>query len=288
MTTWNEDGTFASHGRYIQLPGQASTPHGSWTFWYQDGSKRSQGEYLLGSPDGCFSVWDAQGHRHSQHWSNEDRQFQDSDCKGPTRDEVADIEDQLSDSRTDTPELDFSVSTMFTNRGFGIENSVYADKRPTVHQNVELAIRRHLRLVALGALTSVRISEDGDTRGWVAAGTVSIPLPSPSPRIAFEATAALGYQQTQARLRLPDDPELEALVPPTFSTPYGALQLDAQIPLQQVIAIVIGIRGESGLPNERENTAQFNTPDGIIPYRHTWSVGRASLGLLIGLRATYF
>jgi len=286
MTTWTQDGQLESHGEFSMDASGVPKAEGLWTFWHSSGHVRSRGHYAMGVPVGCVSRWDADGTQHTGRWDSEQLVYEDTPCAGPTTKGLAELESDLEEERTDTVEFDLAVSTLVVGGGFGIHNDSFEVGSPSIAANVEVAVRRHLGTFRMGALLGKRNSDDGGHDGWIAAATLAYPLPSFYEKLDFEASLAIGIQNTNSELVLRGDPEYKAISSPTFLGLYTAAELQAVLPIHDNVAFVLSTRAEGGIPSEREQTSYFQRgTEPPLPYEETWRVGRYSLGIGLGVRA---
>ncbi len=262
-----------------------SKAEGLWTFWHPNGQVRSRGHFAMGIPVGCVSRWDEDGTHHTGQWNSEKLVYEDVPCKGPTKKGLAELESNLEDARTDTVQFDLAVSTLVVGGGFGIRNDSYEVANPDLSANIELALRRHMGSLRMGALLARRTSDDGEHSGWIAAATMALPIPSFHDKLDLEASLALGVQGTSANLALREDPEYKATSPLRFFGLYTALEVQAVLPIHNSVAFVISGRAEGGIPTEWETTKYFRRgSEQPIPHTENWQVGRYSAGLGLGVR----
>ncbi len=297
VTTWTDSGALHSHGDFAVDGRGTSLPDGLWTFWYPNGKLHSRAQYAAGRAVGCISTWDEDG-THRTHRAPSQRPGEDTNssdltppstqmCKGPSRAGVSELVSSLRDARSDTVRFDISAQATFLGGGFGTSNDAFAESDPALGANAEVAIRRHLRLLRLGARLSARTASDADYGSLVIAATAAFPLPKPHQHIDLEAEVGFGGHLVAASPSLSDGHK--SLQATYLANPYLSADLVGIIPISKSFSLLLSTRLETGhfANTERASTLQRGREQPInVPAN--WDYGRPELSAGLGVRISLY
>jgi len=278
------DGAFGTHtdrfasGRPRSLGAytvyqRRSLPHGVWTFWADDGSRKGQGRFHLGSPVGCFAIW-SHGHRVTGIAS--DGAIRPAACEPPVHQE-ADILESAHGGEAQPP-VDLSFETFFApGADLGVESTKYATNDPEMTWSLAGLWRRRLGPLRVGGVVGLRGAEY-DYFGLPLTATVGWGRQI-NTWLGIDVRGELGVIILQAR------PQLEnfAVGRDYFWTPLSAVQADASWRIAGRLELTLGARLELALPREVDRTTTFCS-FACGRETDTWSLGGFTPGLIAGAR----